>query len=690
MIDINGKRLCKHCFSELTIEKNFCSYCSSEKNTDKYPTALSEGEILAGRYLVGKVLGKGGFGVTYLCYDSRENKKVAVKEYLPDSLSHRNKGETSVSCYGGEKDEYFKSGAKKFFDEAKLVSKFNGNPNIISVYEFFFENNTAYFVMEYLEGFDLKKYIALSGGHISESKALYVAMKITEALMIVHCTEVLHRDISPDNIFICKNGEIKLIDFGAARQVLGEASKSLSVILKQGFAPLEQYKKKGNQGPWTDIYALGATLYYSITGEPLDDAMSRIDNEELESDKISPEFRAVLEKMLAVRYEDRYQNTFELKMAFAGIAGKVRATELFDERFTTILTSYEDDIRKRHEEEINKKLAEQKKIEEEKKKAETLKQNKKLKKISIGIISAACVLGILIGFLIPIKPAETVVLGSYPQSRVTSDPLIEKLNNQFANKELWYSFDNYSGDGTPGSMKKSDGMLYTDVVFEGNKYRGVLITEYRPKSTDLKATAENSFQDDNGYMVNELYWFLYEDLTWRIVDKEKGVLFCETVIDAQAYSNLEYIPSSSENADDTSVYMWLNNDFADSAFNSSEKNMFVVNSRLSGSENNIFFLSKEMLSNDDYGFFDNGDPSDLFSASVSDYAKCTGARTYAHVSGNDVYENAYWLLSISAEEDTLCFNCDSNGVLQSIDWNSTSNGIRPAITINPERLEELI
>lgn len=679
MIDINGKRLCKHCFSELTIENSFCPYCSSEKNTDRYPTALSEGEILAGRYLVGKVLGKGGFGVTYLCYDSRENKKVAVKEYLPDSLSHRNKGETSVSCYGGEKDEYFKSGAKKFFDEAKLVSKFNGNPNIISVYEFFFENNTAYFVMEYLEGFDLKKYIALNGGHISESKALYVAMKITEALMIVHCTEVLHRDISPDNIFICKSGEIKLIDFGAARQVLGEASKSLSVILKQGFAPLEQYKKKGNQGPWTDIYALGATLYYSITGEPLDDAMSRIDNEEIESDRISPEFRAILQKMLAVRYEERYQNTFELKMALASVAGKVRATELFDEKFRRILDSYENDIRKKNEDEINKKLEEQRRIDEEKKKTEALKQSKKFKKISIGITAAACALGILIGFIIPAEKVKTVALGSYPQTRVTSASLIETLNNQYLDKEIWYSYDNYSGNGTATSIKKSDGMLYTDVVHGSKKYRGVVIRNYRPRLTQDDADSAYSNQDDNGYKADECYWFEYEDLTWRVVDESKGLLVCETIIDSQAYSNT---------GGNTTVYSWLNGEFSNTAFNSSEKNKFVVNSGFSGSTERIFFLTESHVKNEKYGYFDDGYSTDIFNPPVTDYAKCMGVGAYEYFKAGGSYYSAPWLLGTASGSNQFTYALLE--VKIGTDLNSTEYGIRPAVTVSTDTLKELI
>ncbi|MFR5876511.1 MAG: protein kinase domain-containing protein [Eubacterium sp.] len=314
MISLNKKNLCERCFHEVGRD-GVCRFCGTQKNKDKYPTALTEGTILIGKYVVGKVLGKGGFGVTYLCYDSKENKSVAIKEYLPDSLTHRNTGDTMVSTYGGESEGYFKVGAQKFYDEAKLVSRFNGNPNIISVYEFFYENNTTYYVMEYLDGMDLKHYIYENNGRISIEEAVYICKKITEALLIVHTLDVLHRDISPDNIYICSDQSIKLIDFGAARQVLGEASKSLSVILKQGFAPLEQYQRKGKQGPWTDIYALGATIYYALTGTIIDDAMTRIMDDTVDYSGIPSEFAAVLKKMLEVRIEDRFQNTFELKNA---------------------------------------------------------------------------------------------------------------------------------------------------------------------------------------------------------------------------------------------------------------------------------------------------------------------------------------------------------------------------------------
>ena len=313
MLNLDNKTICEFCFEEVPERTKNCPHCNGEHNIINYPTALPEGTILVGRYSVGKVLGKGGFGITYLCYDLKERKKVAIKEYLPDTLAHRNSGETIVTTYDGETAEHFKNGAEKFYEEAKLVSRFNGNPNIISVYEFFYENNTTYFVMEYLSGMDMKRYWLKNNKRIPEGEVLYIAKRAVEALMIVHSTSVLHRDLSPDNIFLCDNGDVKLIDFGAARQVVADASNSLSVILKHGFAPIEQYQRKGKQGPWTDIYALGASLYLALTGKLPDDAMSRLEDPALDSAGIDPAFADVIDKMMAVKASDRYQNMFAVK-----------------------------------------------------------------------------------------------------------------------------------------------------------------------------------------------------------------------------------------------------------------------------------------------------------------------------------------------------------------------------------------
>ncbi len=317
MLNINGKKICSNCFSPIKSEP--CPCCGYKKSSYR-PEAgvLPVGSVLSGRYSVGLVLGKGGFGVTYKAYDVKENRAVAVKEYYPNGLVYRDRGTTQISVSSRQYEENFRSGADKFYEEAKTVSRFNGNPNIVNVYEFFYENSTVYYSMEFLDGVDLKHYVKSCGGRISQENALYIVNVITDALLIAHSMNVLHRDISPDNIFVMNDGRIKLIDFGAARQVMAEQSKSLSVILKQGFAPLEQYQRRGKQGPWTDIYALGATLYYILTGKLPDEATERLDYPDIGNAAdygVDGNFWEIIRKCMEVKAADRYQNIHQLKEA---------------------------------------------------------------------------------------------------------------------------------------------------------------------------------------------------------------------------------------------------------------------------------------------------------------------------------------------------------------------------------------
>ena len=315
MIEINGRHLCESCFCEMN-DGTFCMNCGyNPSQTVSDPTMLRPGSVLLGKYVVGKVIGKGGFGVTYVAYDVTTQKKVAIKEYFPYGVALRAPGTTTVSVSSMDNAEAFRMGAEKFYNEAKMVSRFNGNPSIVGVHEFFYENDTVYFAMEYLQGHTLKDHIK-THGVLTPAQALFVANNVSNALMAAHSANVLHRDISPDNIILCDDGNVKLIDFGAARQVVAEHSQSFSVILKPGFAPLEQYQKKGNQGPWTDIYSLGTTIYHALTGDIPEDPMSRIDDDEEFSSNIyniEPELWAVIQKATQLRVEDRYGDIFMLK-----------------------------------------------------------------------------------------------------------------------------------------------------------------------------------------------------------------------------------------------------------------------------------------------------------------------------------------------------------------------------------------
>lgn len=320
MIEINGRQFCENCFETAT--GSVCGSCgfNSEDNAPD-PTMLAPGSVLMNRYVVGQVIGKGGFGITYLAYDALVCKKVAIKEYYPYGLAQRATESTEVAVTSADNAEAFKVGAEKFYNEAKLVTRFNGNPNIVGVYDCFYENGTVYIAMEYLKGHTLKEHIR-DYGVLSASKALYAAKNIVNALIVAHSASVLHRDITPDNVILCDNGDIKLIDFGAARQVVAEYSQTFSVILKPGFAPPEQYRKKGNQGPWTDVYSVGTTLYFMLTGDIPEDPSARFDDDDTFKENIfdvEPSVWEVITKATKLNIDERYQDAYELKKALEQI-----------------------------------------------------------------------------------------------------------------------------------------------------------------------------------------------------------------------------------------------------------------------------------------------------------------------------------------------------------------------------------
>lgn len=280
---------------------------------------LREGEMLYGRYVIGDILGFGGFGITYSAWDTTLEKKVAVKEYYPSNLVNRVPGQKQVEIYSKKQQNEFAKGLSRFLGEARNMAKFSNEKNIVSISNYFEENGTAYLVMEYLDGVSLKEYTLLHGEKLPYKQVIEFTKCIINALKVLHSKNVLHRDISPDNIFICKNGSVKLIDFGAARfKSETDEAKTMSIVLKPGFAPPEQYRSKGKQGPWTDIYALGATMYRTVTGVVPDESVNRDVKDELKEPKeyvpeIPDYFNKILMKCLALDINFRFQNVEELE-----------------------------------------------------------------------------------------------------------------------------------------------------------------------------------------------------------------------------------------------------------------------------------------------------------------------------------------------------------------------------------------
>ena len=314
-MQIGDMNLCDFCFSPLD-ENGVCDKCNSDSQNDYGEVGLLlPGTNLLGKYIIGKALGRGGFGATYVAYSADLKKAVAVKEYFPINISYRTKGEEELKVISKEKLELFEQGANRFFEEAKTIAMFNSNPNIVSVYEFFHANGTVYYSMEYLKGTDLKKYIARKGGRLGEAETVEITLQLCNALNEIHNARVLHRDITPDNIFICDDGCVKLIDFGASKQVLSDLQAGFSAVLKQGFAPIEQYTKNGVQGVGTDIYALGATIYYMLTGTVPPDAVDREKNPEIQlnfNSVNSQFFVALISGCMRPNLEERYQSVLDL------------------------------------------------------------------------------------------------------------------------------------------------------------------------------------------------------------------------------------------------------------------------------------------------------------------------------------------------------------------------------------------
>lgn len=266
---------CLGCMAEMPDEYKYCPHCGYAPGTPAESALhMQPGTILAERYLIGKVVGYGGFGVTYIGWDENLQQRVAIKEYLPSEFATRAPGQSQVTVFTGDKAQQFADGMAKFIDEAKRLAKFQNEPGIVRIYDSFEANNTAYIVMEFLDGETLAAYLKREG-KIPVEQAIQMLTPVIQSLEVVHKAGIIHRDIAPDNIFLTKDKQVKLIDFGAARFATTSHSRSLTVIIKSGYSPEEQYRSRGEQGPHTDVYALAAVLYNMITGVTPPDALER-------------------------------------------------------------------------------------------------------------------------------------------------------------------------------------------------------------------------------------------------------------------------------------------------------------------------------------------------------------------------------------------------------------------------------
>lgn len=304
-----GDRICPH-----------CGYGAEQQNA---AGLLPAGTVLLGRYIVGKAIGNGGFGVTYIGLDGQLKRKIAIKEFFPNKLTSRTADGVRVTVRSGAEAGRFQNGLEMFLSEAKHLARLSHIPGIVYIYNYFHENGTGYIIMEYLDGMDLLRFLREHGGKIPYKEARKLILSVLYILRNVHMNGILHRDIAPDNVFITTDNVVKLIDFGAARHATRGADDSAEIMLKVGYAPVEQYSLDGAQGAWTDMYEVGALFYRMITGIKPVASIDRMVNDRLVIPsemgiELPPEAEAAIMTSLNVDGRYRIQSARDYMEALGG------------------------------------------------------------------------------------------------------------------------------------------------------------------------------------------------------------------------------------------------------------------------------------------------------------------------------------------------------------------------------------
>lgn len=321
------KTLCLNCFSVYEDKFGICPICGETEVEARESIDLTPGTVLADRYLVGRSVGSGGFGIIYKAWDKKQEKVVAIKEYFPVRLVTRAYGQKSLSLDGKSRNE-FDYRKNRFLSEARTLIHLGSNKNLPSVYEYFEENNTAYYVMEFLEGMSLNDYMKQERTALDPDLALYITKEVGKALVSLHSEGIIHRDVTPDNIFICSDEtmHIKLLDFGAAR-LTDEDSDIIDIIVRPGYSPVEQYiEKNGKRSSLderTDLYSLAATLYAMLTGSRPQEAPNRKAKDALVSPRgknadIPERVSNAVMKAMAVDKKYRFKSVEEFLSAIDG------------------------------------------------------------------------------------------------------------------------------------------------------------------------------------------------------------------------------------------------------------------------------------------------------------------------------------------------------------------------------------
>ena len=643
---------------------------------------LRKGTRLIGRYTIEGVLGQGGFGITYLGIDELHEKKVAIKEFFPQGIVTRNieYQDTVTVTFVGEKDNYEK-GKERFLKEARTMAKFSKDEGIVKALDFFEINNTAYIVMEYLEGITLKQYLR-ENQRIAPEDLIELLVPLIESLDEIHSQGMIHRDISPDNIMVLPDGRIKLMDFGAARDYTEFGEKSLSIVLKPGYAPPEQYQTHGIQGPWTDIYALCATMYKCITGENPPDAIERVMDDHLK--KISafgisvlPQIEEAIIKGMSVAANDRYQNVGDFCEDLYG--------------------GYEENSVPEAEEsqsQVETELAEQS-VEA---KADILQEEVPQGKYSTteAVLESED--------LISKELSENAGLTSEENVAKAG---IETDKNDAGNKVPEQSPEKEKVSITPEKEGIPDnrGKEEKKKIKKKNNYFplivGILILlgiagtfaynkSVSKKGTTAKVESSSQKKENNpDYKIGETIEFgnypqdkdgTEKPIEWIVMKNEGNqiLLLSKYVLDAKPY-NEEWEGVTWQTSD---IRQWLNNEFYTTAFNKTEKAK-IQTSLIKNEDNSEYGTSEGNDTEDKVFLLSEKEAETLFSDEEERIAKAT---EYAEKSG--VYVNkekaAWWWLRSPGDYGFSAAGVDDDGWVYRIGYNVdySSDGVRPALHLN--------
>lgn len=312
--------LCLYC-CEMIGRQGGCKLCGPDaqgKEVPKHPSYLPPGTLLDDTYIIGRVLGAGGFGITYLGVDKKLNNRVAIKEYLPRELAARD-ATHRVAPFPGAQEQMFQKGLTQFLEEGQILAQFIGHPHIVPVIQYFSANETGYLVMRYLEGRTLNQLRKARGGKLPERDIIPWMIQTLRGLQEIHQVGIIHRDIKPANLYVTMRMEVKILDFGIAKYALEQLDRTFTQMGTDGYAPPEQLERQTNQGPWTDIYAVGATCYKLLTGETPPPSLFRLSGQqrlvpprEALGELVSTEFSEIILKAMALQPPARYQSASEM------------------------------------------------------------------------------------------------------------------------------------------------------------------------------------------------------------------------------------------------------------------------------------------------------------------------------------------------------------------------------------------